>query len=413
MARLGPFEQHPHLAVAVSGGSDSIALMCLLAEWSRDRGGRLTVLTVDHGLRPESAGEAATVGVWAERIGVTHVCLSWQGDKPLAGLQAAARQARYELLIQWCRAAGVLHLAVAHQADDQRETVAMRAARDGGLIGTAGMSAVAARQGIRLLRPLLGTPRRAIMEYLQRIGQPWIEDPSNQATRFERIRWRQGELGALPGLDEIRNAGTARRALELAAADLLMRAGRIAEAGYALIDPRGLSSSPTDTVDLAIGQVIAQIGGAEYRPAGLAQRRDLAAVLAGAGVRTLGGCLIGLWRGSLLICREAGSISQKFVIDRPGGYRWDRRFAVEVAALPSPVELGMLGEAGLREMGDSAAILAAIPPLARASLPALRDATGRLIRVPFTEFDPFELKDAFICRLLPENSATSSGFTVA
>lgn len=421
MDRLGPFERQPHLAVAVSGGSDSIALMRLLADWCRDRGGRLSALTVDHGLRPDSAAEAATVGAWAQAIGVDHVCLAWQGDKPVVGVQAAARQARYDLLTRWCREAGVLHLAVAHQADDQRETVAMRAARQtseasGSLIGMAGMSAIIPRHGVRLLRPLLGISRPAITAYLQHLGQDWIEDPSNQARQFERIRWRMGELGALPGLEDIRAAGTARRAVERAAADLLMRAATLAAAGHVLIDHKGLSASPADTADLALGQVIALVGGEGYRPARSALRRDLAAVLAGAGARSLGGCLLGLWRGRLLICREAGMVREKLRIDRAGAYRWDRRLALEAAALPFPVELAVLGEAGLRALGglgDSARILDAIPPLARASLPALRDATGRLIRLPFTEFDPFGLKEALICRLLPQNSATSSGFTVA
>jgi tRNA(Ile)-lysidine synthase len=195
MAALGPFETSPEIAVAVSGGRDSVALMRLLAQWCRDHGGRLTALTVDHGLRPDSIREADLVAAWAHELGIPHVTLRWSGPKPNSGVQEAARQARYDLLTEWCREAGVLHLVLAHQADDQRETVAMRRARspaEGG-VGLAGMSAVVTRSGIRLLRPLLAVSRPALSAYLEKAGQDWIDDPSNRAEKFERVRWRLGQ----------------------------------------------------------------------------------------------------------------------------------------------------------------------------------------------------------------------------
>ena len=201
---LGPFEKRPHLAAAVSGGRDSLALMHLLAGWCRAQGGQLTILTVDHGLRAEAAGEARQVGTWAAALGLPHVVLGWQGPKPATGIQAAARSARYAGMTAWCREANVLHLALGHQADDQRETVAMRKARsEEGLLGLAGMSAIASRDGVRLLRPLLGISRADITAYLGAIGQDWLEDPSNSAEQFERVRWRHGSLGDLPELAEM------------------------------------------------------------------------------------------------------------------------------------------------------------------------------------------------------------------
>ena len=95
MAACGPFETGPHVAVGVSGGPDSLALMLLLADWVRAQGGRLTVLTVDHGLRPGSAHEAARVAIWAAQAGLEHHTLVWPGAKPQAGIQAIARRAKF------------------------------------------------------------------------------------------------------------------------------------------------------------------------------------------------------------------------------------------------------------------------------------------------------------------------------
>jgi len=101
MAGLGPFEDRPTLAVAVSGGADSLCLALLAAEWARARGGRAVALTVDHRLRAGSRAEARQVATWLGARGIAHHCLAWTGDKPPSGVQAAARTARYRLLGQW------------------------------------------------------------------------------------------------------------------------------------------------------------------------------------------------------------------------------------------------------------------------------------------------------------------------
>lgn len=421
MAASGPFELRPHLAAAVSGGPDSIALMRLLVPWCVERQGRLTVLTVDHGLRAAAADEARQVANWAATLGAEAVTLTWRGSKPAGGLQAAARNARYDLLLDWCRRNGVLHLALGHQADDQRETVAMRQSRLKGTaapsLGLAGMSLVTPRRGVRLLRPLLRTPRSAIIDYLRALGQDWIEDPSNELDMFERIRWRQGRLGSLPDSETIRLAGHARQSLEAAAAHLLMRSVTIAPAGHAILDPVQLSAADPEVGSFAIGQILASIGGADYRPAARALVRDLGGVLEDGRTRSLAGCLMGRWRGQILICREAAGTAGPLRLAVPGPHIWDRRFLIELSADIRPdLTVAALGDTGLRELGavrTESLDLSAIPAPARASLPACRDATGRLIQVPFVGFDPFGLNRRMIFRFRPNISATSSGFTVA
>lgn len=127
--RLGPFEPNPVIAVAWSGGGDSTALLLLARDWVRTRGGRVVALHVDHGLRAESAAEAAMLEARARDWSVEFVALRWDGPKPRAGVLEAAREARYALLEAACARRAILHLLVAHNADDQAETVALRAER--------------------------------------------------------------------------------------------------------------------------------------------------------------------------------------------------------------------------------------------------------------------------------------------
>ena len=189
--RIGGFEARPVVAVAVSGGPDSMALTLLADRWARGRGGRIVGLTVDHGLRPESAEEARTVAGWLAARGIAQATLCWQGAKPMSGIQAAAREARYRLLAGWCREQGVLHLVTAHQREDQAETHLIRLRAHSGGDGLAAMSAVRALPGCRLIRPLLAVPKARLLALLAAERQPFLSDPSNLSPVFERGRLRR------------------------------------------------------------------------------------------------------------------------------------------------------------------------------------------------------------------------------
>lgn len=184
------------LAVAVSGGADSLALLKLAAQAFP---GRLEAITVDHGLRAESAEEAERVRAIAATLGVPHAILRL--DQPLQGpgLQAAAREARYRAMAKHGLAMGIGALLTAHHADDQAETLLMRLNRSSGLSGLAGIRERQQMHGLLVLRPLLGVRRRALRLVLE--GTPWpiAEDPANVDERFDRARARR--LLARGGLD--------------------------------------------------------------------------------------------------------------------------------------------------------------------------------------------------------------------
>ena len=180
MAGLGPLEGEPHIAVAVSGGADSLALTLLCKSWVDMRKGTVSALSVDHGLREGSTDEIKQLGKWLVARGIEHIALPWIGNKPRTGLQAAARIARYDLLENWCLKNDVLHLLLGHHQDDQAETFLLRLAHSSGIDGLAGMAGIIEKSHVRLLRPFLTTPKDRLCATLKAASQPWLEDPSNK-----------------------------------------------------------------------------------------------------------------------------------------------------------------------------------------------------------------------------------------
>ena len=206
------------LLLAVSGGPDSTALLVLASRWVKTlkRKPKLTAVTVDHGLRAESKREAAAVARLAKKLGVAHRTVRWTGKKPKTGLQQAAREARYRLLIAAANKAGADCILTAHTLDDQAETVLIRMARGSGIAGLGAMRRVSALhcadRGIALVRPFLDIPKARLMATLRTLQIAFADDPSNYDPRFTRARLR----GVMPdlareGLDAGRLAALARR----------------------------------------------------------------------------------------------------------------------------------------------------------------------------------------------------------
>jgi tRNA(Ile)-lysidine synthase len=182
----------PALVLAVSGGPDSVALMWLAARWRRalSRGPRLVVVTVDHGLRAESAREASEVKRLARSLNLPHHTLRWTGAKPKAGLPAAARAARYRLLAKVAQDHGATHVLTAHTRDDQAETLLMRMLRGSGIAGLAAMTRQTPREGVVLARPFLNVSKAQLIATLAKAKVAFADDPTNRDVHFTRPRLR-------------------------------------------------------------------------------------------------------------------------------------------------------------------------------------------------------------------------------
>ena len=350
--------------------------LCLLADrWARARGGEVLGLTVDHGLRPDAAAEAATTGAWLRARGIAHEILHWRGAKPISGIQAAARRARHDLLAERCRGGAILHLLLAHHRDDQIETVAFRERRGSGPDGLAGIPAIREVAGLRLLRPLLPVPKARLLTTLERLGQPWLEDPSNRAQRFARARLREETLdGDRLGRLAARHARR-RAALDLETARWLVRHARIDPAGFVLLSQPAFCAAPPEVARRALTHSLAAVGGGEYPPRGERLRRlldELQRSVPAVG-RTLAGCRVLGLGNHLLVCREAGAIVDRAAL-RPGAaLLWDGRFLARLSGDADGIELRALGQAGLRELraGSPTAPLRHLPPAVRSGLPSL------------------------------------------
>ena len=414
MARLGPFERAPHVAVGVSGGPDSLALTLLLAEWAHSRGGRVDALTVDHQLRPESAAEAIQVGRWLAHLpGVTHHILPWSDPKRATGIQAAAREGRYRLLAVHCREHAILHLAVAHHRDDQHETHRLRAGHGSGSIGLAGMSAVRPLEGVRLLRPLLGVGKAALVALLEARGQAWISDPSNSNPSFERVRLR---ASAMPETEaqaaaSLHRLGLERLQREGDAARMLAEGLTLHPSGWAELDLDAMAEGAA--ASLAFGSVLQSLGGNDYP---VAEERRLEALAWIRAARTadftLGGCHLRRQGNRLGIYRDWGAIRHRLTLAPGTSALWDGRFNVTGSPdLPpnSDFTIGRLGERGLRELGRLGHPQAesGIPEPVRKALPALWQ-EDRLVSAPLIGFG-----NALSARFQPAQGAAPGGFTVA
>lgn len=200
------------IAVAVSGGPDSMALLGLLVNSPYTF--QVHALIVDHGLREEAAAEAERVREQIEswpRVSA-HI-LQWAGEKPDAAVQEEARNARYGLMAEYCRAHRVRYLFLGHHQDDQAETVLFRLAKGSGLDGLAGMRPVQVYDdAVSLVRPLLDVPKSALIEMCEAHGVGYVEDPSNANEQYARVRLRQSaDILAEEGLSAKRLANTAKR----------------------------------------------------------------------------------------------------------------------------------------------------------------------------------------------------------
>lgn len=182
------------LAVAVSGGPDSLALMDLLYHWAAERKIEIHALTVDHGLRPEAKAEAEKVDAMCRSYSnLSHQILEWKPkEKPISRVQENAREARYKLISTYMQAHKIKYLFLGHHMDDQAETFLFRLAKGSGLKGLSCMSSMQdLDSGITLCRPLLDVQKNNLIEYCKEKKLDFINDPSNESEDFARVRLRK------------------------------------------------------------------------------------------------------------------------------------------------------------------------------------------------------------------------------
>ncbi len=296
--------------VAVSGGADSLALCLFAATWAKDTGRHLVALSVDHGLRTTSRQECDTLHETLMAKGIEHHILTWMGEKPTSGIQAAAREARYRLMSNWCRENQIEDVMVAHHQDDQAETFLLRLARGSGVDGLGAMKTISQQGGIRLLRPLLNIPKSRLISTLKAMKQDWIEDPSNQNTDFDRVKIRKNisllqEIGLTPErlvqtAHAMQRAGDA---LQGMTRNWLTGHIRLFDEGYCVM-PQTELNGLEDEIRLRVLARIGMVISGEIYPPRLERLQRLSESLKKGSDGTLMGCRWIMRKDDILVCRE-------------------------------------------------------------------------------------------------------------
>lgn len=313
------------LGVAVSGGSDSLGLLHLLSDLG---GRRLHVVTVDHGLRPSSAGEALHVARIAEALGHRHTTLTWAGWDGKGNLQDQARRTRYSMMADWAASQGLDAVALGHTMDDQAETFLMRLGREAGVDGLSAMEPRFDRFATTFVRPLLFCRREALRDMLAARGVTWVEDPSNDDETFDRVRARRALEALVPmgvTADKLAaasaNLTAARGALD-AYGEKFIRTFVKSAAGDLTFDRTAFQSEPAETRRRLLAAALRFVASSPYPPRRAALDEALAAVAEPRNT-ALHGCLVMASDMMVQITREYAAVAR---VTAPTDALWDMRW---------------------------------------------------------------------------------------
>ncbi|TGP25101.1 MULTISPECIES: tRNA lysidine(34) synthetase TilS [unclassified Mesorhizobium] len=410
---------------AVSGGSDSTALLFLLKH-HLDRtlpAATLLAVTIDHDLRPGSAAEAQAVARLCAGHGIAHRTLVWSGRKPSTGLPAAAREARYRLLAEAAEAEGIRLILTGHTADDQAETVLMRQARDEGAReddthdgrGLAGMApATLYNWRTWIARPLLGTRRAALREMLKRRGIGWAEDPTNVDQRFERPRLRMslaggdGEARAEQAITKAGQAAAEREELGRRAAALIGALASSPASGLIRLDRVFADGEDGEAAVYALRILLAAVGGVSFLVDEARCRALFERLRSGALCATLSRTVVDARRTGIFLHREARDLPAVQAADQAV---WDGRRRITLSDRSDGLVIAPAGSAAASRYAPEGDVPASVLRRALAAEPALWRGGERLdfagggatppaaaiipVVSPFARFLPsFDLKPA-------------------
>ncbi|ANM12116.1 MULTISPECIES: tRNA lysidine(34) synthetase TilS [unclassified Rhizobium] len=324
---LTSLQSPARILVAISGGSDSTGLLLLLDEAVKAVPHlkiSLCAATIDHALRAGSADEARDVAALCTSLGIAHTIMTWRGDKPKTGIMAAAREARYGLLAEAAEAFGADLIVTGHTHDDQRETLAMRGVRTE-QVSSGIADAVLFDRRFWILRPLLFSSRADIRAFLKERGVGWIDDPSNEDVKYERVRVRRQLSADADAETNIRAIWEERLALSAEGAEWLDRHFRLHGRLLGQVMPDGLRQDRA-VLDYALGRLTAVFGGQPFAPGRVQMERLLSFATGGElGRMTAGRVVFDLRRDGLYLTRESrGNVP---LVVKPGEAGvWDGRF---------------------------------------------------------------------------------------
>ena len=325
------------MAVALSGGADSLCLTLLLKKWTDKKKVKLFAFTVDHGLRQESKNEAQQVHEQLKKTGIHHQILVWKGKKPKTRVEELARQARYDLLKKSCQENKIKYLFLAHHIEDQAETFWARFSHKSGLDGLCAMQEKSEFNGITLVRPLLNISKKEIVNYLKEKKVPWVEDPMNESLQYERVKWRsrQMELSKMGLYPETIGTLTRRlirvkRAIDFYTNSFIKNSVLLSPVGYAFMSRMAWEMAPMEIRLRALLHLFPLISGRSK----MVSLESVEKVLDNTQKSvTLSGCQIIFHKKGVFIAREMRTPVAPKKLKAGESASWDRFFVIAPVSL--------------------------------------------------------------------------------
>lgn len=364
LARLDPDARAP-IAVAVSGGADSLAALIVTVDWAKRHGRPVLALSVDHRLQPQSGAWTTQAGEAGRQLGASFQAMSWDAARPATGLPAAARTARHRLLAEAARAAGCAVLVTGHTLDDVRENALMGL---GPILEWSPSPVWPEGRDLFLFRPLLSARRDVLRQALAEAGWSWIDDPANDDPAHPRTRARRlVQEGAAPQAALLADAAGSARSAAFQAGMIVIPRSSIASTGFA-------------AARRTIGAAAVCAGGAVAPPRGASLDRLTERLQSGQRFRaSLAGARIEAG-DDVRFVREAGEKARGGLAPLAMGAGslavWDGRFEVE--ALGKDIEVRALAGSFRRLSAAERRALAGLPAALRPALPAILDQAGEL-----------------------------------
>lgn len=316
------------VAIGVSGGADSLCLAVLLNHWGQKHGIKIVGLTVNHNLRDEAAEEAKWVATQMNQLDIEHHILTYTGPKPTTRIEEKARDIRYNLLQEFCNKNNIQYICLAHHSDDQSETFFARLARGSGLDGLCAIHPVSKRGDLTLIRPLLGIDKRDILDTLKAKNLSWVEDPMNQDTAFERVRWRehlktlwQTGLTKTGLLLSAKRLQRAKDALNFYTDSFFKNHVEIDNRGFAKISKMAFEQSPLETRLRVLSKTLDMIGQSDT-PLSMEALEN--ALMDFKPRFTLAHCHIITYRNHIFVAKEHARQEGEKSIPAKKWIRWDR-----------------------------------------------------------------------------------------
>ncbi len=269
----------PKIAIAVSGGVDSVVLAIIAAEFARKNNIEIHFINVNHNMRDQSVLEQKYVGEIADKLNAKFAPLNWDGRGVKSNFQGKARLARYDIMSDYCVKNNINSLLTAHHQDDKIETYLLKKDRQAGIFGLASNNEYF-HNNVRIFRPMHNIFKQDIINYAKNNSIKWFEDSSNNDQKYKRNALRINlksfdesyKLDILKEIEaiDIKAHEIARKMQDAMAEDL-----EISPLGFAKFKFKEHLNSEYEVLVRTFEHIIAMIGGRD----GVARYRNIKNIL--------------------------------------------------------------------------------------------------------------------------------------